>query len=247
MQRVEVECIRVGLVASPIMGWGLQQLLKTSPELDLVETVARLQAAGEQLSQRADVVVVDLEDPADVPDLVRFVSLRRARVLVLTGLPASHSLDQAILAGLQGIVRKNESPSALLMAIRKVHEGELWLDRGAAGRIFMELTRQKSHEQSDPERAKIALLTHRERQAIAALVADTAAPAKVVASRLCMSEHTLRNHLTSIYSKLNLTNRLDLYAYATRNKLERLHADSGGATSDRGTVNVQGSGHRAGG
>jgi DNA-binding NarL/FixJ family response regulator len=203
------------------MSWGLQQLLKTSPRLELVESVPDLRAAGEETAQRASVVVVDLSDSADVPDLVRFVSLRVARVLVLTSLQEAQSLDQAILAGLHGVVRKNESPGALLTAIEKVHEGELWLDRGAAGRIFMELTRQKSSEHDDPERAKIALLTLRERQAIAALIADTAAPAKVVASRLCMSEHTLRNHLTSIYSKLNLTNRLDLYAFATRNQIEK--------------------------
>ncbi len=44
----------------------------------------------------------------------------------------------------------------------------------------------------------------------------------MIASRLCISEHTLRNHLTSIYTKLQLSNRLDLYAYATRHSLNEL-------------------------
>jgi two-component system, NarL family, nitrate/nitrite response regulator NarL len=44
----------------------------------------------------------------------------------------------------------------------------------------------------------------------------------VIASRLCISEHTLRNHLTSIYSKLGLSSRLDLYAYATRHRLQEM-------------------------
>jgi DNA-binding CsgD family transcriptional regulator len=62
----------------------------------------------------------------------------------------------------------------------------------------------------------------RERQTIAAVSSDVAAPAKVIARKLCISEHTLRNHLTSIYSKLEVANRLDLYAYATRNRLTEL-------------------------
>ncbi len=64
--------------------------------------------------------------------------------------------------------------------------------------------------------------TLRERQTIAAMTSDAGAPGKVIADRLCISEHTLRNHLTSIYSKLGLSNRVDLYAYATRNRLTDL-------------------------
>jgi DNA-binding CsgD family transcriptional regulator len=81
------------------------------------------------------------------------------------------------------------------------------------------MARQKAAERNDPEKSKIATLTMRERQTIAAVASDAAAPGKVIAGRLCISEHTLRNHLTSIYNKLGLSNRLDLYAYATRHSL----------------------------
>ena len=49
-----------------------------------------------------------------------------------------------------------------------------------------------------------------------------APPGKVIAQRLNISEHTLRNHLTSIYRKLSVSNRAELHAYVNRHGLERL-------------------------
>ncbi len=145
----------------------------------------------------------------------------RACVLLVTGSSDSGLLDKAVLAGVRGVVRTNDPPAILLKAIEKVHEGELWIDRGATSRIFMEMARQKAAQGSDPEKTKIATLTSRERQTIAAVASDASAPGKVIAGRLCISEHTLRNHLTSIYSKLGLCSRLDLYAYATKHSLTK--------------------------
>jgi DNA-binding NarL/FixJ family response regulator len=143
-------------------------------------------------------------------------------LVVLTSSPDLKLLDRMVVAGARGIVRKSDPPAALLKAIAKVHEGELWIDRGAAGRIFMEMARQNVAQASDPDRLKIATLTARERQTIIAVASDAAAPGKVIASRLCISEHTLRNHLSSIYGKLGLSNRLDLYAYATKHSLHKV-------------------------
>jgi DNA-binding CsgD family transcriptional regulator len=83
------------------------------------------------------------------------------------------------------------------------------------------MARQSAAHANDPERLKIATLTARERQTIAAVAGDAAAPGKVLAGRLCISEHTLRNHLSAIYGKLGLSNRLDLYAYATKHQLHK--------------------------
>jgi DNA-binding NarL/FixJ family response regulator len=114
----------------------------------------------------------------------------------------------------------SDPAAQLIRALERVHEGELWIDRAAPGRIFMHMAKQNAARMNDPEQAKIATLTSRERQTIAAVTSDTAAPGKVIASRLCISEHTLRNHLSSIYSKLGLNNRVDLFAYTTRHRLE---------------------------
>lgn len=144
------------------------------------------------------------------------------KLLLVTSSTDHAWMDSAVMAGVRGVVRTGEPPEALLKAIEKVDEGELWIDRGATSRIFMEMARQKAAERDDPDRSKIATLTLRERQTIAAVASDAAAPGKVIADRLCISEHTLRNHLSSIYNKLGVCNRLDLYAFATRHSLHEL-------------------------
>ena len=215
--------VRVALVALPLMCWALEQLFKSSPSIELVGTACEIGTAEQTLAaQEADVVVLDHEGCRSPAELVEFVEQRVARVIVFTSAPDLSELDGAVLSGLQGIVRKSEPPHVLLTAIEKVYRGELWMDRSATSRMFMQLARQRAQERSDPVHARVSLLTQRERQAIAALASDTSAPVKVIASRLCISEDTLRNHLTSIYSKLHLANRLDLYAFATRHQLDKI-------------------------
>ena len=140
--------------------------------------------------------------PSAIDELAELCAKTRARIVLVTSSTDVAWLDKAVIAGVRGVVRTGEAPPVLLKAIDKVHDGELWIDRGATGRIFMEMARQKASERNDPDKSKIATLTTRERQTIAALASDASAPGKVIASRLCISEHTLRNHLTSIYTKL---------------------------------------------
>lgn len=217
--------IQVHLVAQPLVCWGLERLVQTAhPRLELAGMTSSL-AESLPLLQRqpADVVVVDLDGEDGYESLAELQAQTHARVLVLTGSPDLAIADRAVLGGVRGVVKKRESPSTLLKAIEKVHEGELWIDRGATSRIFMEMARQKLAQKNDPEQGKIATLTLRERKTIAAMTSDASVPAKVIAGRLCISEHTLRNHLTSVYAKLGLANRLDLYAYAARHRLNQPH------------------------
>jgi len=222
MQSVRVQPVQVYLVAPPMVCWGLERLVQTAhPRIELAGTAASLREAMPALEQHApNVLVADL-DGEGLAGLAHLHARVRTYVLLLTGLREVSELDEAVLAGVRGLVKKCDPPTTLLKAIEKVHEGELWIDRGATSRIFVAMARRKASEGDDPEKTKIATLTSRERQTIVAVTSDAAAPAKVIAGRLCISEHTLRNHLTSIYSKLNLASRLDLYAYATRHSLDK--------------------------
>jgi DNA-binding NarL/FixJ family response regulator len=105
-----------------------------------------------------------------------------------------------------------------------VHEGQLWLDRAATGRVFLEFSRQGAGPAVNPEQKKIASLTERERKIVSFLVTHAGATARVIAGELLISEHTLRNHLTSIYDKLGVANRLELFAYAQKHGLDKLPA-----------------------
>jgi DNA-binding NarL/FixJ family response regulator len=215
--------IQVLLVALPLVAWGLERLVESAqPRLMLAGSVASV--AQYLLSLHLytpDVVVLDLDSEDCIESLADLHRQTKAKILVVTGSSDVTLHDSAVLAGARGVVDKRESASAstLLKAIEKVHEGELWIDRNATSRIFLELARKKAERDMDPEQEKIAKLTRREQQTIASLASDPSAPGKLVAEKLHISEHTLRNHLTSIYSKLGLTNRVDLYAYALKHGL----------------------------
>jgi two-component system, NarL family, nitrate/nitrite response regulator NarL len=215
--------IKVHLVAQPLVCWGLERLVQSAhPRLEVVGMASSLAESMALLERHApDVVVLDVDSEEQTQSLAQLQAQTRAKVLLLTASSDMAMLDRAVLAGVRGVVKKHESPATFLKAIEKVHEGEFWVDRGATGRLFLEMARQKAAERNDPEKSKIATLTTRERETIAALASDASAPGKVIAGRLCISEHTLRNHLTSIYSKLGLSSRLDLYAYATKHSLDK--------------------------
>jgi two-component system, NarL family, nitrate/nitrite response regulator NarL len=221
MQTVRVRPVQVFVIAPPMACWGLERLVQTAqPRVELAGTASSVAETLPAIHKHApDVIVADLDGDFDaVADLQ---GKTEAQILLLAGSHDVALLDKAVLAGVRGVVKKTDPPSILIKAIEKVHEGELWIDRGATSRIFMEMARQKAAQGSDPEKTKISTLTTRERQTIVAVASDASAPAKVIARRLCISEHTLRNHLTSIYSKLDLSSRLDLYAYATRHSLNK--------------------------
>jgi len=225
MQSVRIQAIRVFIVAPPIVCWGLERLVQSAhPWLEFLGSAP---AIGDPLPSREfglpDVIIVDFDREDQLQPLIRLMEGTTANVLVLT---LSHDvglLDAAVRNGARGVVMKSDEPSVLLKAIEHVHQGEIWLDRAATGRVFMEMARHKAAHHNDPEKSKIATLTSRELQTIAAVASDASAPAKVIAQRLCISEHTLRNHLTSIYSKLEVPSRLGLYEYATRHSLQSLH------------------------
>ena len=218
-----VHAIQVMVIAPAMLAWGLERLLQSAhPQFEVTGTAGTPAVARQALEARKpDVVALDLDGGYDTEMVSELKAWTPASIVALTSSQDVAWLDQAVVAGVRGIVRKSDPPGALLKAIERVHAGELWIDRGAAGRIFMELARHHATVANDPEQIKIATLTARERQTILAVASDAAAPGKVIARRMCISEHTLRNHLSSIYAKLGLSNRVDLYAYATRNRLNK--------------------------
>jgi two-component system nitrate/nitrite response regulator NarL len=210
--------IRVMLVdAHQIILSGLQRLIDDEkPDMEVVATATSCEAALEILqSASVDVIVLDVglaegDGAAVIPLLIGEWD---RRVLMLGSSKGNHH-ESAILRGACGVVRKEDSPEVLLKAIRKVYEGQLWLDRSATGRLFVELSRNR--RLPDPGREKIASLTIREHDVVRTLVTRPSADNKTLATSLHIGEHTLRNHLSRIYDKLGVPNRVELYLFAQR-------------------------------
>lgn len=203
--------------------WGLEKLIASAnPGMEVVGTATNIADALGLLERAApDVILLDLDlgSESGLDAIPKLNAKSAAKILVLTGVRDEAVHDKAVLAGARGVVEKEAPAETILAAIGKVHDGELWLDRAAAGRIFVEFSRRGAPHKPDPEQRKIAELTDREREIIAVTVADAGATAKTIADKLHISEHTLRNHLTSIYSKLAVANRLELFAYAHKHIL----------------------------
>lgn len=100
-----------------------------------------------------------------------------------------------------------------------MHAGEVWLDRATMGNLFNEMTRKKSNGR-DPDETRKESLTEREHQVIS-LIAE-GLKNKQIAQRLFISETTVTHHLSSIFSKLDVSDRLELVIYAFGHDLARL-------------------------
>jgi DNA-binding NarL/FixJ family response regulator len=83
------------------------------------------------------------------------------------------------------------------------------------GRVLQTLSRR----QRESEQPAHASLTAAERKVVAAVVRQKSAPNKVIAEALHLSEHTLRNHLSSIYGKLGINKRIELVLHAMEHPL----------------------------
>lgn len=205
------------------MLWGLERLIESeNPRMQVIgKATNKMEVFAFLKLSKPDVVLLDLDLNGEnsLDFLEELLQESRARVLVLTASQDPVVHQRAIINGASGIVVKSENADVILRAIKYVHAGELWFDRAATSRLLRSLNAPVPTFSKATQLSKIATLTPKERQVISAMSIIPGARNKAVADRLCMSEHTLRNHLTGIYAKLDLENRLELCMYAIEHKL----------------------------
>jgi DNA-binding NarL/FixJ family response regulator len=182
------------------------------------EASNRAEALKVATAHPPDIFILDLdlndENGLDfLPELIS--TFPHAKVLVVTASTDSMEHQRAIKAGAMGLVRKEEASDVLLEAIEKLHAGEAWLSPVLTAAVLSKI----SHAADNSEDAKIERLTTREREIIA-LVAQGFKRSQI-AEKLFLSETTVRNYMTSILGKLELTDRFELAFYAFRNRLAK--------------------------
>jgi two-component system, NarL family, nitrate/nitrite response regulator NarL len=190
-------------------------------EADGIPVVHEAATCEEALAkdERPDIILLDLDSRTEtfvcVQDLVS--EAESSRVIVLSD--RHRAADQAMLieVGAMGTVLKSEPPEMLIKAIRKVHAGEVWLDRTNTAQVLSRIARRR--RSMDIEARKIASLTKREHEIIA-LIGEGLKNA-AIGERLFISESTVRNHLTSILDKLGVSDRFELAVYAFKHGLVR--------------------------
>jgi two-component system, NarL family, nitrate/nitrite response regulator NarL len=201
---------------------GIRMLVERDLGIDVVcEAATASEALATAKNAQADVILLDIslrsENGLDfIPELLH--ELTPARVLVLTANDDVETHLLAVEAGASGVVLKEQAPEILVKAIHAIHSGESWIGRAISSAADAKLSRVRTEKKKlDPEEAKIAHLTPRERQVIA-VVAQGYNGARI-ARELQISEATVRHHITSILSKLEVSNKLELAVFALNHGL----------------------------
>ena len=199
----------------PVVREGLRSYLGSRDGLEVVGEAADVDTAVAAASTlKPDVVLLDLVMPGGggVTALPLLLALDPApHVIVLTSFGADDQALAAVRAGASGWLGKDVPPAELESAIRTVHRGGSVLDPAVATRVLSEVTH--------PPGAGDGLdqLTTREREVLALL--GEGLTNKELAARLFVAEKTVKTHVSSVLSKLHLTDRTQAALFAVRHGL----------------------------
>ena len=224
MHTLATQPIRVLLIDDhALIRSGLRLLIDRQPKLKVIgEAASRTDALAIAKREQPDIILLDLNLPGAsgldlIPELLG--AARDSHILILTGVGDPEAHARAMHLGAMGVVLKEKAPEVLIKAIEKVHQGEIWLDRLMIASVFGAKSRSSDAKKHDPEAVKIATLTEREREVISLI--SEGLKNKQIAERLFISETTVSHHLTSIFSKLEVADRLGLIVYAYRHRLAK--------------------------
>ncbi len=196
---------------------GLKSLLERHPQFDIVGEAASAREALELVEKtRPDVVVMDIRLPGTSGiEACEEITSRfpDTRVLMLTSYAEDEMLFSAIRAGASGYVLKQIGGDELVHALEAVARGEALLDPAVTQRVFQEVRRAVKEE----EASAFAHLSQQEKHVL--LLVSEGKTNREIAKALFLGEGTVRNYVSSILSKLGVSNRAEAAAYAVEHNL----------------------------
>jgi two-component system, NarL family, nitrate/nitrite response regulator NarL len=196
---------------------GLRKLLEVADDVQIVGESSNGVECTKMLAKlKPDILLLDLrmpeKDGLGVLEEVNFDSTS-TRVIVLTAAEDDRDVVRAMRLGARGVVLKQSASDLLLKSIRKVHDGEIWLDNRMTAEVIDAF--KKSSESG--QRREKPLLSDREKE-IVQLVAQGFRN-REIGEKLFISEQTVKNHLHNIFDKLGVSDRLELALYAIHHRL----------------------------
>jgi two-component system, NarL family, nitrate/nitrite response regulator NarL len=196
---------------------GLRRLLEGSDDVSIVGEASNGNECIKMLAKlKPDILLLDLrmpeKDGLGVLEEINFDSMT-TRVIVLTAAEDDRDVVRAMRLGARGVVLKQSASDLLLKSIRKVSDGEIWLDNRMTAEVIDAF--KKSSEAG--QRREKPLLSDREKE-IVQLVAQGFRN-REIGEKLFISEQTVKNHLHNIFDKLGVSDRLELALYAIHHRL----------------------------
>jgi len=196
---------------------GLRKLLDGADDIQIVGEASNGVECTKMLAKlKPDILLLDLrmpeKDGLGVLEEINFDSTP-TRVIVLTAAEDDRDVVRAMRLGARGVVLKQSATDLLHKSIRKVFEGEIWLDNRMTAEVIDAF--KKSSESG--QRREKPLLSDREKE-IVQLVAQGFRN-REIGEKLFISEQTVKNHLHNIFDKLGVSDRLELALYAIHHRL----------------------------
>jgi len=215
--------IRVVIIDShTLVRTGLRLIVDSHPGMKVVGEAGEANKGLEIVDcQKPDIILIKIDPTGSIGlEIIRefFKVSSHSRVILLARLDEAQVHLRAVQEGVLGIVLKTQSAEILIKAIQKVHAGEVWIERSMIANLLSGLTNSQRLIAQDPEATRIAQLSPRERAVIQLI--GRGLKNSQIAEQLSLSETTVRHHLTSIYSKLGVSDRLELLIYAHRYSLD---------------------------
>ncbi len=205
------------MVAEPLqlLCDGVCSLLKSEPDFqvlghtrtgdDIVQMAATLQP---------DILLMAMDLPrVSCLDVLRELPSRtpHTRAIVLVDDAQTPRCIQALENGARGIITRNSSKEVLFKSIRCVMAGEYWVGREQMATLFRYLREAK--QKGDDAK----LLTWRETEVVSAILSGCTN--KDIANQFSISEETVKHHVTNVFRKFKVSNRLELALYAAQTGL----------------------------
>lgn len=201
----------------PMFREGLGALLQAQPDFEVAGVAADGEEAIEQAAHlRPDVVLLDLAMPGrtGLEVLGDLVMASPCRVMLLTANITRRQIVEALRKGARGVILKDAATALLHKGIRAVVSGEYWIDRESVSDL-VELLREAAPERP-PVEGKFGL-TPRELQIVAAIVAGYTN--REIAQRFSVSQDTVKHHVSSVFDKVGVSNRVELALFAINHEL----------------------------
>jgi two-component system, NarL family, nitrate/nitrite response regulator NarL len=203
----------------PIFRDGLRRLLEAEPGLQVVGEAADGNEAMRLAQElKPDILLLDLAMPR-CPGLEALRGINKSeapvRTLLLTAAIDKAQIVEALQIGARGIVMKESATQLLLIGIRTVMGGQYWVGREMVPDMTQYL--RALVPPGEPRKGRPYGLTNREVEIVSTIV--DGCTNKEIAQRFSLSEDTVKHHLTSIFDKLGVSNRLELAMFAVNHRL----------------------------
>lgn len=204
-----------------LMREGLKQILELESDIKVVSLVAN----GEDVIKDAqrykpDVILLDI----NMPKMSGLDALRRlkdigidSRIIMLTIHDAREYLYETIKIGASGYVLKDADSDTLLKAIRDVHKGKSYIQPSLSELLVKDIN---SKDEKSKESLLIESLTKREYEVLT-LIAE-GMNNRDIAEKLFISEKTVKNHVSNIFKKIDVTDRVQAAIFTFRNNIKKI-------------------------